>query len=313
MRNVVHHGARTGSGWCYWRTPAALMARYAPEPAISDFLLTRSGYFPRCWHNSAWRPKPLPFHEAVVAICLEGQAWVKDIHHPNRPNVPISPGEALVVPSDTPHAYCADERDPWTQLWFHATGPRVTQFLAELRVTGGPYKGRVSNLDMVTGSMHRINELRRQGCGRAVLIESAALGELVLARLYAESCLKPACPGRRCNDESGGAERVRKLERVTAFLQEHSHRALSLTEVAQACHVSESWLYHTFPEHSGFTPLGFIIHLRLQEACRALATTERKLEDIAASVGYEDSFYFSRLFKKHLGLSPSGYRREYGR
>ena len=86
-----------------------------------------------------------------------------------------------------------------------------------------------------------------------------------------------------------------------------------MTEAAQACHVSESWLYHAFPEHTGFTPLGFIIHLRLQEACRALATTERKLEDIAASVGYDDPFYFSRLFKKHLGVAPSDYRREYGR
>jgi iron complex transport system substrate-binding protein len=37
------------------------------------------------------------------------------------------------------------------------------------------------------------------------------------------------------------------------------------------------------------------------------------LGDIAASVGYDDPFYLSRIFKKHLGLSPSGYRREYGR
>jgi AraC-like DNA-binding protein len=288
------------------------MARYALEPAISDFLLTRSGYFPRCWHNSAWRPEPLPLHETVVSICLEGRGWVKDVHHADRPNVPISPGDVLVVPSDTPHAYNADEKDPWTQLWFHATGPRVAQFLAQLRVTGGPYKGRVSNLGMVMDSMHRINELRQQGCGRAVLLESAALGELVLARLYAESCLEPAWSGRRRGNESGAAERVRKLNRVTAFLQENSHRNLPMTEMAQACHVSESWLYHTFPAHSGFTPLGFIIHLRLQEACCALATTERKMEDIAAAVGYNDWFYFSRLFKKHLGLSPSGYRRKYG-
>ena len=86
-----------------------------------------------------------------------------------------------------------------------------------------------------------------------------------------------------------------------------------MPEVAQACHVSESWLYHTFPEQTGFSPLAFVIHLRLQEACRLLATSDRKLDDVAASVGYDDPFYFSRIFSKHIGLSPSGYRREYGR
>ncbi len=84
-----------------------------------------------------------------------------------------------------------------------------------------------------------------------------------------------------------------------------------MAEVAQACQVSQSWLFHAFPEHTGFTPLGFVIHLRLQEACRLLATSSRKLEDIAVSVGYDDVFYFSRLFKKHIGVPPSAYRHEY--
>ncbi len=311
MGNIVHHGTRAGPGWCHWRTPPALIARYTCAPAISDFLITRSGYFPRCWRNSAWRPEPLPLHEAVVAMCLAGRGWIKNMDSPERPRVPVTPGEILVVPPDTPHSYGADEQDPWTHLWFHASGARLNNLLQELGVAGGPYKGRLSNMAIVRDSLHRINELRRSGCGRAVLLESAALGELVLARLHAESCLLPATAGAVNRIERPPAEKIRKLERIIAILQENVRKDFSLAGVAESCHVSESWLYHTFQERTGFSPMGFVIHLRLQEACRLLATTNQKLQEIAASVGYSDPFYFSRLFKKHLGLPPSQYRQEY--
>jgi AraC-like DNA-binding protein len=311
MKNIVNHGARNGPDWCYWRTPGALLSRYAPEPLVSGFLVSRSGYFPKCWHNAAWRRNLL--HETVFTLCLDGQGWVRDINTPDAPRIPIVPGEVLVLPPNVPHSYGADDHDPWTQLWFHAIGPRVAQFLGQLGVKDAPHKGRLTRLGTVKDSVFRMNELRRQGCGRNVLLESAALGELVFARLYAEACLEPV--GRRVwsGTEKEAAVRARKLEQVTAFFQANFRRELSLAEVAQACHVSESWLYHSFSEHSGFSPLAFVIRLRLHEACRTLATTDRKLDDIAASVGYDDPFYFSRLFKKHIGLAPSAYRREYHR
>ncbi len=312
MGNLVNHGARGSPDWCYWRTPAALIARFSSEPLVSGFLVTRSGYFPKCWRNVAWRPNPLPLGEAVVALCLEGRGWIKETCTPEAKRTTVKPGDVLVIPPNTPHSYGADEKEPWTQLWFHASGPRVAQFLAQLKVAGGPQWGRISGLEAVKQSMYRMNELRRQGCGRNVLLESAALGELVLARLYAEACLEPIGSGATRDPDLKAVERGQKLSRLTLYFQENFRRDLALPEVAQACHVSESWLYHTFPEQTGFSPLGFVTHLRLQEACRLLATSERKLDDIAASVGYSDPFYFSRIFKKHLGLSPSVYRREYG-
>ena len=313
MGNLVNHGQRTGPDWCFWRTPAALIARFSSEPLVSEFLVTRSGYFPRCRGNAAWRPNPLPLGEAVFALCVAGRGWVREACTPEANRFTVNAGDVLVVPPNTPHSYGADEKDPWTPLWFHASGLRVAQFLAQLKVAGGPHRGRISKLEVVKNSVLRINELRRWGCGRNVLLESAALGELVFARLYAEACLEPLGSGSTRNVDLKAVERGRKLDRLTAFFQENFRRELALPDVARACNVSESWLYHAFPEQTGFSPLGFVIHLRLQEACRLLATSDRKLDDIAASVGYDDPFYLSRIFKKHLGLSPSRYRREYDR
>lgn len=311
MKNIEHHGPRSGPDWCHWQMPPAFIARLAADPFVSEFLVTKSGYFPKAWQNAAWRPNPL--HDTIFALCVEGQGWVGDMTNPKAPRTLIEPGEVLIVPPNTPHSYGADEKDPWHQLWFHAIGPRVARILAELKITSQPHKGRLTNPGLVKNCIERINELRRRGCGRPILLESAALAEFAFARLYAEGCLEPVSSLPQPDLAKRSPENLQKLEQAVAFLHDNYRNEVTLTEAARACHVSESWLCHAFPDYTGFSPLGFVIHLRLHEACRLLATSARKLEDIAASVGYDDGFYFSRLFKKHMGLAPSDYRREYSR
>jgi AraC family transcriptional regulator, arabinose operon regulatory protein len=288
----------------------ALLARLSADPCMSEFLVTKSGYFPRARHNAAWRPNPL--HDTIVAVCVDGLGWVGDHTNPKVPRVVLREGEVLVIPPNTPHSYGADEQHPWTQLWFHATGPRVRQLLAELRVIGQPHKGRPRKLGPVKDSIRRINQLRLLGCGRAVLLECAALAELVFARLCAESCLEPVSSLPQPALAKHSADRLQGVQEIANYLHEHYREPLEIREVARACGVSESWLFHAFSEHTGFSPIGFATHLRLHEACRLLATSQRSLKDIGAAVGYDDPLYFSRVFKKHIGSAPSDYRREYG-
>lgn len=56
------------------------------------------------------------------------------------------------------------------------------------------------------------------------------------------------------------------------------------------------------------SPMDYFIHLKLQKACLLLYTDDIKVKDIALLVGYDDPYYFSRLFKKYQGLSPDQYR-----
>jgi AraC-like DNA-binding protein len=52
----------------------------------------------------------------------------------------------------------------------------------------------------------------------------------------------------------------------------------------------------------------YFIRMKLEKACSALYHSEMKIKDIASMLGYEDPYYFSRLFKKHLNMSPFQYR-----
>lgn len=74
---------------------------------------------------------------------------------------------------------------------------------------------------------------------------------------------------------------------------------------------SEDYLRRLFQRAYGLTPLNFLTDLRLSRAAQLLASGDRaslSVIDVARSCGYRDPLYFSRMFKKKFGVSPSGYR-----
>jgi AraC-like DNA-binding protein len=55
-------------------------------------------------------------------------------------------------------------------------------------------------------------------------------------------------------------------------------------------------------------PIDYFIHLKMQRACYLIKAENTKIKIVARELGYEDQFYFSRLFKSHIGVSPNEYR-----
>jgi AraC-like DNA-binding protein len=56
------------------------------------------------------------------------------------------------------------------------------------------------------------------------------------------------------------------------------------------------------------SPMEYFIHLKIQKSCQLLFNTGVKIKDVAKEIGYDDPYYFSRLFKKLMGMSPEQYR-----
>ena len=57
------------------------------------------------------------------------------------------------------------------------------------------------------------------------------------------------------------------------------------------------------------SPIEYFIHLKMQKACQLLYTEDSRVKQIAALLGYDDPYYFSRLFKKYMNTSPETYRK----
>ena len=96
---------------------------------------------------------------------------------------------------------------------------------------------------------------------------------------------------------------------VRMFLEENfENEDLSLTEISSYFSVSESYLCILFKKAFSTTVNQYLIDLRIQKAIYYLKNTNKKIKEISELVGYRDSNYFIRIFKKNIGITPADYR-----
>jgi YesN/AraC family two-component response regulator len=87
---------------------------------------------------------------------------------------------------------------------------------------------------------------------------------------------------------------------------------MSVARMASMLCVTPNYLSRIFHQHTGVTCVEFLTECRLEEAKKLLTLTEMKTYEVAERVGYANAHYFSFLFKKNVGCSPTEYRERYG-
>jgi len=100
-----------------------------------------------------------------------------------------------------------------------------------------------------------------------------------------------------------------EVRRVVALMHDDCAYPWTLETLAQRAGMSRTRLAERFREAMGDTPLNYLRTVRIQQAMRLLSETDRTLEAIARSVGYEDAFGFSKMFKRTVGVPPKEFRR----
>jgi transcriptional regulator GlxA family with amidase domain len=108
--------------------------------------------------------------------------------------------------------------------------------------------------------------------------------------------------------ESCESEAVRKIEQSIAYMLRHLDEPLQVTTLAARASISPSHFFALFKRRVGCAPIDYFIRLRMQHACRLLDETSLNVKEVAAALGYDDQFYFSRVFKAINNVPPSRYR-----
>ena len=118
-------------------------------------------------------------------------------------------------------------------------------------------------------------------------------------------CLRMQTLLRRERSDSAG----RMVERAKAFIQEHFQESeLSVEMLCQELHLSPAYFSTLFKRELGMSFTAYVTEVRMEAAAERLRETEEKTYLIARQCGYEDPNYFSYVFKRHFGESPSKYR-----
>jgi transcriptional regulator GlxA family with amidase domain len=102
------------------------------------------------------------------------------------------------------------------------------------------------------------------------------------------------------------------VARCQTWIAEHLHEASPVASMVEISGLPERSFKRRFQKATGMSPLEYVHTLRLESAKQALEASERPVEQIAFDVGYEDAGFFSRLFRRNVGLTPAQYRRRFG-
>lgn len=189
--------------------------------------------------------------------------------------------------------------------WIHFTGGFVEQLLAE----NGILPGQVYT---VAGEHAGTIERELQALFREFMLKRSAYGCMAAARLT----ILLVHLGRRTqihSVEAAGSNLRKRLEHSITYIHNHYAEPVSVTALAAMENLSESRFRETFKSAFGVSAKAYIIDLRIDRASDMLCSTDLSVAQIAEACGYEDELYFSRIFKKKVGVSPYRYRQGHTR
>ena len=101
----------------------------------------------------------------------------------------------------------------------------------------------------------------------------------------------------------------REMDYAVSYFNENYNKDISIEQYAESRGMSVSWFIRNFKKYTGMTPMQFIVSRRINNAQLLLEQTNYSINEIAKVVGYDNQLYFSRLFRKQKGFSPSQYRK----
>lgn len=101
------------------------------------------------------------------------------------------------------------------------------------------------------------------------------------------------------------------VEQIINYLEENYASKISLDQIAGNMYLSPFYISKIFKSETGDTPIRHLINIRLERAMELLKEGAGSIQQIAAAVGYDDAYHFSKLFKKKYGISPSQAKKGY--
>jgi AraC-like DNA-binding protein len=274
--------------------PGPLGVQARGHPLLSGICVTDAGYFPNARNHQVERPNGAATTLAI--LCLGGVGWVRGDHVKRR----ITAGDFVWLPAHEAHAYGSGEGDPWTILWAHFAGTEVAAW-EELLGLRGPDRPAVLELPD-----DRLDEIALDRVF-AALERGFSVQHLVAAAAALRHSLSAVAQlGRDYRDPRSAEERVALS---VAALRRDWQRPHRLGELATAAKVSVAHYSVLFRRQTGFSPIDFLIRLRIGHACRLLDTSALPISVVGERAGYQDPYYFARCFRRVMGCSPRAYRK----
>jgi AraC-like DNA-binding protein len=209
----------------------------------------------------------------------------------------IEAGHAFLLFPGVWHRYAPNPETGWHEYWIGFDGDLARRWLKYKFISKKNPVVRVNAEDTLLATFSRVMQAIRENRPALQQILAGATDNL-MGLVYSAQQAQPAANAQNAN----------VIERAITRIQNDVEGDLNMKLLAQELGVSYSWFRHTFTAHTGLSPHQYLLELRFVRARHLLAETNFSIKEIAIQTGFEDEFYFSRLFRQKLNLTPSQWR-----
>jgi AraC-like DNA-binding protein/uncharacterized RmlC-like cupin family protein len=273
--------------------PRKILSKYcSANPLIAGTYITDIGYYPKAKYH--YRERLHGCDQDILIYCQEGRGLVTI----KSEDYKIKPGNFFIIPSGIPHNYAADEVSPWTIYWIHFRGTNTQTIINNFRTQNESYCGTVEHNE----SRIRLFEEMYSNLEMGYSSDNLCYSNMCLPHFLSSFTYKENY------NLSPSKQSKNQINHSINYMKQHIHEMLSLQEMASSINLSASHFSFVFKKSTGFPPIEYFNHLKVQQACQYLLFTDLRVKEIADKLGIEDPYYFSRMFTKVIGVSPAIYR-----
>jgi len=274
--------------------PRPILAEACLHPLVRGLYPTDIGWYPQARYHYRDRINGAP--EDHLMMCLDGHGYVVV----NGKKSHLRDGELLIIPRNCRHTYWAAEDRPWSIYWMHFLGVDSSYYVDRIPSVAEPVRFDPSSREETVRLFRDCLETLETGYSLPTLIYAAQSAKHILSvLLFRNSALpmKQPSSGQRLD-----------CDVMIQYMRSRLSEPVRLEEFANEAGLSISHFSELFREQVHQSPLSYFTQLKILAACRMLDLTGKSVKVVALETGYIDPYYFSRVFKKIMGISPDKYR-----
>lgn len=279
--------------------PTPIVDEYKNTDLGSLLHITDIGFYPKANFHFRERKKE-EVSQFILVYCVEGEGWFEINNQIHK----VQANHVFILPKGESHSYWSEKDKPWTIYWIHFDGEKAGYFADGFDKPLFVLPEKDSRIEDRFKLFEEIFSTLKNGYSKSNLDFG------VTSLFYFLGSLKYLGAYRAGNNQNQIMYQRDIINDAIHFMRENVRKRISLKEIAQYVDYSPSHFSGLFQHTTGSSPLNYFIHLKIQEACHQLDFSDMKINQISMMFGYDDALYFSRIFSKIMGFSPSDYRKK---
>ncbi|MBU2882821.1 AraC family transcriptional regulator [Psychrosphaera sp. B3R10] len=283
------------AGSVRYLVPRGIVEKLDVNPISHLLYPTAFGYYEHAREHKVIRNS---HDDHLLMFCVDGNGHIETA----QTTTELAAQQVVILPKGMAHSYWANAKSPWTIYWVHIQGALFENILDIVGFTPTNLVFNVHNKIQYEENFRALLEIRKLSYQTNAFYLAGAIIQRLLIELSVQY------------PNSSRNKKQLQFQQIDIYLQQNIAKTLTLDDMAVAFGLSKFYFAKKFQLIVGVSPVRYFIEKKVHYACQLLDSNDNSIKTIAKQLGYDDAYYFSRLFKNIMGLSPQQYRNsDHGR